>query len=443
MTLPLPSLELVRAPRALSKLVGLLLLCVVALPVVLTIVPWQQNVPATGRVTAMDPLDRVQVIPAPVTGRLVELHVREGERVEKGQVLAELADQDPEYSSRLEQQLGFTSEKVSAAEDMVEFFDQQLVHLEDAREQAISSATYELQVAIEKVRAAERDLEALEAEFEQKRTDRERKSTLWSKGVASELEFQKAEADYLSSKAKVASAHAKVEQARNEERSKMATVNKIAADQRAKIESTKSSREKARSDLAESESKLTEALTKVERQRTQVVTAPRAGSIRRVHAASSADLLHQGDPLIELVPDTEEMAVELWVRGVDAPLVTPGRPVRVQFEGWPAVQFAGWPSIAVGTFGGVVSAVDPFGNADGKVRILVQPDPDGEPWPDAPYLRQGGRANGWILLETVRLGYEAWRQLNAFPPSLTTPEEDGALSQGAKSSKKSSKGGKK
>lgn len=433
MSMPLTAFELVRAPRALSKFIALVLLSMVALPIVLVVVPWQQNVTASGRVTALDPLDRVQVIPAPVTGRLVDLRVREGERVEKGQILAELADQDPEYALRLEQQLDLTGEEVRAARDMVEFYDQQLVYLEDAREQAVSQATFELQVAIEKVRGAEQDLEGLEAELDQKRADRERKSNLWTQGVVSELDFQKAEADYLSAKAKVAGAQAKVEQARNEERAKMATVSKIAADQRAKIESTKSTREKARSDLAGAEKKLTEAVTKVERQKTQLVVAPRAGAIQRVHAAGSADLLKQGDPLIELVPDSTEMAVELWVRGVDAPLVEPGRPVRLQFEGWPAVTVGGWPSVAVGTFGGRVAAVDPYGNAKGEVRILVTPDAADEAWPEAPYLRQGGRANGWILLDTVRLGYEAWRQLNAFPPALQ--ERDGALKgTGAKDS---------
>ena len=49
-----------------------------AVPPLLTIVPWRQNIPATGRVIALDPLDRLQTIPAPVTGRLVRVLVQEG-----------------------------------------------------------------------------------------------------------------------------------------------------------------------------------------------------------------------------------------------------------------------------------------------------------------------------------------------------------------------------
>lgn len=437
------ALQAVPPARATRKLAAVLVLVFLSLPIALLLVPWQQNVPATGRVTALDPLDRTQVIPAPVTGRLVRLLVQEGAHVDEGQLLAEMADQDPQYSMRLEQQLQFTRDKVKAAKDMVALYDQQLVHLEDSREQAISSASFALNVAIEKVRGAERDLEGLEAELEQKRADRERKSTLLAKGVVSELESQKAEADYLAARSKVDSAKAKVEQARNDEKAKMADVGKVSSDQQAKIEETKSYREDARSKVALAEKDLAEATTKIERQNTQVVRAPRSGYVLRVHAASSADLLLRGDPLLELVPDTQALAVELWVRGVDVPLISPGRKARLQFEGWPAVQFVGWPSVAVGTFGGVVSSVDAQGNAEGLFRALVLPDPDDEPWPDRRYLRQGVRTGGWLMLDTVSLGYEIWRQLNAFPPSVrSAPGEEASAGKAKGGGSKAAEGAK-
>ncbi|MCM0606525.1 MAG: hypothetical protein KA715_10585 [Xanthomonadaceae bacterium] len=92
-----------------------------------------------------------------------------------------------------------------------------------------------------------------------------------------------------------------------------------------------------------------------------------------------------------------------------------GQKVRLQFEGWPAIQFAGWPSVAVGTFGGVVKVVDPSDNGSGLFRILVNEDPEDKPWPQFPYLRQGARATGWVLLNRVTIGFEIWRRLNGFP----------------------------
>jgi len=430
-------------PRAVRRLAISLVALLTLLPFVLSAVPWVQTVPGGGRVTALDPTDRTQVIPAPVTGRLVELNVREGQHVTKGEVLAELADQDPQYALRLEQQALFASNKVQAAKDQVTFYETQLEHLVEARELALSSAQYELNSAIEKVRAEEQELEASEAEYEQKFADRERKWQLYQKKVASELDFQRAEAASRSARAKVEAAKAEVEQARNAELGKMASMGKVGSDLSAKLESTKSSREEARTKVALAEKELNESLTKVERQKTRVVAAPRTGWVLRVHAADSTDLIKQGDPLIEIIPDAAELSVELWVRGVDAPLIEAGRKVRLQFEGWPAVQFAGWPSVAVGTFGGVVTVVDAQGASDGRFRALILPDPDDAPWPDRRYLRQGVRTQGWVMLDTVSLGYEVWRQLNAFPPSIQGgPFQDGKPgSDGGKSKSESKKKG--
>jgi adhesin transport system membrane fusion protein len=129
-------------------------------------------------------------------------------------------------------------------------------------------------------------------------------------------------------------------------------------------------------------------------------------------------VIKAGDEIASFVPENSRPGVELWVNGNDVPLITPGRHVRLQFEGWPAVQFTGWPAVAVGTFGGTVALVDPTDGGNGTFRILVTP-PDGEEWPSNTYLRQGVRAKGWVLLDTVSLGFELWRQFNGFPPTVT------------------------
>lgn len=176
-------------------------------------------------------------------------------------------------------------------------------------------------------------------------------------------------------------------------------------------------------DEANSSAELSRIEVRVARQAMQSVKAPRAGTILRRMAGQESELVKAGDVLAVLVPETESRAVELWIDGNDIPLIEEGRRVRLQFEGWPAIQFSGWPSVAVGTFGGRVSFIDPTDNGYGKFRILVVPEP-GERWPSARYLRQGVRANGWALLNQVTLGYELWRQFNGFPPAL--PENHAA-----------------
>jgi multidrug efflux pump subunit AcrA (membrane-fusion protein) len=177
--------------------------------------------------------------------------------------------------------------------------------------------------------------------------------------------------------------------------------------------------EELRSRVAEASAELTRAEVNISRQSLQVVRAPRDGVILRVMAGDSATFISAGDVVATFVPDNAVRAVELFVDGRDVALVRPGAKVRLQFEGWPVVQFSGWPSVAIGTFGGVVAAVDPSASTAGRFRVLVGEDPDDpNPWPNQDFVRFGSSARGWILLETVPIGYELWRQLNNFPPEF-------------------------
>ncbi len=418
--LQLPVDHIVGRSRAGRKLSFALAILLVTLPIVLIAVPWQQNVPGAGRVTALDPLDRIQVIPAPVSGRLSKLNVREGTYVTEGQELAVMEDLDPEFSVRLDQQLGFARDKLESAHTNLETLDARLISLQSSLEASLRGARAEFNQAIEKVKGEEQKLEAEVKKLSFLEEDFGRQTRLLALGQASEQKQQKAEADYGEQKAKVEAARSAVEQARSQRDAKQASVDKVAASEQAKIDEVKGKEQEARQKLQDARKAVTEAESAQARQATRVILSPRNGTVLRAAGANSADLISRGEPLIEIVPDTSNLAVEVWLRGIDAPLVELGRKARLQFEGWPAVQFAGWPSVAVGTFGGVVTQVDAQAASDGRVRVLIVPDPDDKAWPEGRYLRQGVRASGWVQLETVSTGYELWRQLNAFPPSLQT-----------------------
>ncbi|MBI1402640.1 MAG: HlyD family efflux transporter periplasmic adaptor subunit [Porphyrobacter sp.] len=162
------------------------------------------------------------------------------------------------------------------------------------------------------------------------------------------------------------------------------------------------------------------------RQSEQVVRAPRDGFIQSLNAGDAATYVSAGDVLATFVPATAGRVVEIFIDGRDVALVKPGDKARVMFEGWPAVQFSGWPSVAVGTFGGRVLAVDRSAQPDGRFRVMIAEDAsDGYPWPEERFVRFGAKAQAWVLLETVPVGYEIWRQLNNFPPVLP-PGETGS-----------------
>ncbi len=178
--------------------------------------------------------------------------------------------------------------------------------------------------------------------------------------------------------------------------------------------------------VAAAQAALNRADVNLSRQSVQIVRAPRDGFIQSLNAGDAATYINAGDVLATFVPDGAVRVIEIFIDGRDVALVRPGDPTRIQFEGWPAVQFSGWPSVAVGTFGGQVIAVDQSAQVDGRFRVLIAEQKlDGYGWPEERYVRFGAAVQAWVLLETVPVGYEIWRQLNNFPPELTAPASTG------------------
>ncbi|MFO0613433.1 MAG: HlyD family efflux transporter periplasmic adaptor subunit [Polyangiaceae bacterium] len=203
--------------------------------------------------------------------------------------------------------------------------------------------------------------------------------------------------------------------ARVEESALAADRKKIGDDAAAAIDDARASRSAAATEVANADAEIARVQVRLSRQTAAEVRSPRDGSILRILAKQGGQYVKAGEPLALLVPDTLERAVELWVDGNDVNLVRQGGPVRLQFEGWPAVQFSGWPSLGTGTYGGTVATIDAQGDPKGRFRVVVVPDPNDAPWPEHALLRQGTRAHGLLLMARVSLGYELWRRANGFP----------------------------
>lgn len=188
--------------------------------------------------------------------------------------------------------------------------------------------------------------------------------------------------------------------------------------------------ENMRSQLAEANAAINRIDVSISRQSIQIVTAPRDGVVISVNAGDSATYVSAGQALAKFVPTGVPRVVEIYLDGRDISLVQEGGPVRLEFEGWPAFQFSGWPETAIGTFGGQVAAIDLSAGVDGRFRVLVKEREDGvDTWPDERFVRLGSAARGWILFDTVPVGYELWRQLNNFPPQFTLEPGQGGSQQ--------------
>ena len=389
-----------------------------AIFVALVVVPWQQTVLSSGRVVAYAPFDRIQQIAAPVDGRVRQAWVIEGSKVEAGDKLLEIVDNDPSILERLETQRVALESQLSSARERVALFDRQIAALEDARQLATSAASNQVEVAEAATRSAQHALTGAKAKAEQTSLNYRRQEELAKDGLVSGLDFEIAQREFREAEARVAQARQSLEAARSSESASRSDLGRVETEATARIESARGSRESAAVQVAALEERVANLGTRIAQQSTQLITAPRAGTVFRLFAAPGAELVKAGDPLVSLIPETESRAVELWVNGNDVPLIAKGRPVRMQFEGWPAVQFSGWPAVAVGTFAGRVALVDPSDDGRGRFRILVVPDAEEDPWPAPAFLRQGVRAKGFVLLDQVSLGYELWRQMNGFPPTV-------------------------
>lgn len=419
--LALHAIAVPRSQRILARvLVALLATTVLAL----TVTPWQQNVTGSGRVLAFRPEERPQNIEAPVEGRIAKWYVVEGSKVKKGDAIVDLSDNDPSIMERLGQERTATGGTITAGNKRVQSIEDRIRGLETTLTTGVSAARARVQMGVDRVAAAEQSLGAARSALVTAKLQIERQKGLAAKGLTSTRNVELAELDLQQKTADVERAVASLSAAKNERLSLDAELLRVDADSQSRIDEAWGSHASAVSDVAKAQAEMTKVEVRVARQSTQRVTAPMDGTVFRVVARQSGELLKAGDVIGVLVPLTLNNVVELMMDGNDVPLIAQGRPVRLQFEGWPALQFSGWPSIAVGTFGGRVLLVDSTDNGHGKFRVLVEKDPREDAWPGQNYLRQGVRANGWILLNQVPLGYELWRQFNGFPPVVAQTEPE-------------------
>lgn len=467
-----PALRLVPTSRFARRLGGLLLLTFLATPFVLLFVPWQQSCTASGRVIAFNPIERQQVVEAPVDGRVAQLYVREGSRVQAGTLLVALQDPNPNLMSLLETQKDAVRARKQAAQDRRDTFDKQTKALLASKAAAEKAGQERFSMARDRYEAARQGVEVARLTRDVAAENFKMEDRLRPEGLNSRLVWLQARQQMEARQAEWERSGATREAALKEIEALRSDLDKIRNDADAAILVATANWQAALSELASADRDLAEIEVRLGRQATQNVTAPCAGTVFRVLAngASGGTLVKSGDPLVAIVPDIPDDAdrvVELFMDGNDAPLVTElwrtrvreraveeaarrgfdptderfgpifqellhrehqtTIPVRLQFEGWPAVQWVGWPSVAVGTFGGVVAFVDPHDDGKGRFRILVRPDPvEGmtNPWPSGFSLRQGLRAQGWVQLNRVTLGWELWRRINAFPPIVAPKDPD-------------------
>src|SRR5690606_7402542 len=134
------------------------------------------------------------------------------------------------------------------------------------------------------------------------------------------------------------------------------------------------------------------------------ITAPQTGYVTKALQSGIGEMVKEGTDIVTIMPAAYELAVEMYVRPNDLPLLRLGDRARIQFDGWPALVLRGWPYLSTGTFPGEIFAIDQFISENGLYRILIRPAADDKAWPEL--LRVGAGTRTFILLRDVPVWYE-------------------------------------
>jgi multidrug resistance efflux pump len=410
------------AGRTLTRILISLIIIIISF----SFLPWQQNIPGFGTLTAFTPVNRPQVIPALITGYIDKWYVMEGQYVNKGDTILKLAEInekfiDPELIIRTQEQLTAKGSEIMAKEGKAEALRMQISALKDNLDFKLSQLGNKINQIELKIQSDSAKLEEAKLNLWIQQDQSKRFKNLLDSGAISLNKFQEVDLKRQEAEAKITAAQNDYRASREEliitrlelQTTRLETLEKISKSESdlqatlADVYESKGSFAKIKNDLA--------SLTM--RNDMYYILAPQDGNVVKATRAGIGETVRQGEPVVTIAPSISDMAVELYIKPMDVTLVEPGRHVRLEFDGFPALQVTGWPQVAVGTFGGTVAVIDKVESPNGRFRVLVVPDPDDIPWP--PQLRLGSGALGWVLLEQVPIWYEIWRQLNGFPPSLT------------------------
>lgn len=438
------TLKTLQTPNSVRGITRWLLgICIIVF--ITLFLPWQQNITADGELTALSPASRPQTVETAIAGRIMEWRVKEGQVVNRGDTLvriAEIKDKyfDPNLLERLKEQVDAKAQTIESKRAKADALTQQIAALRNGLELKLEQTENKIIQKQLKVVSDSNDLVAVREAIKVAERQVGMYQNLFDSGLVALTKLETARIKVQNTRAKIISAQNKLDAARNDLNIEKLNLNTARAEALDKISKAQADRSATLAEVYESEGGL--AKTKNElanmtiRNQQYVIIAPQDGYVVKALKNGIGETVKEQEGLLTIMPTSPDKAVALYIKAMDVPLLSVGRHVRLEFDGWPAIQFSGWPSVSVGTFGGKVSVIDQIDSKEGKYRVLITPDPKGEDgeWPNE--LRLGSGVYGWVMLDDVPIYFELWRQLNGFPPTVTAYSSEGSSVDSKKSSSK-------
>ncbi|MDO6737206.1 HlyD family secretion protein [Wenyingzhuangia sp. 2_MG-2023] len=394
-------------------------------------VPWTQNIEGKGYVTTLLPEQRPQPIQSIISGRLEKWYVREGDYVKKGDTLIYITEVkndyfDPNLISRTQEQVTAKSESITSYDDKINALKAQLLSIRQSKDLKMEQVRNKILQTKNKITIDSIDLNAYKIKYEIATNQLKRTQELYNKGLKSLSDFQDKELKKQETYASYLSQENKLENQKNglinlslELSSTIEDYNQKIAKTNSDIQSALSSKLEARSNT----SKLRNQLSNYEqRQNLYYITSPTNGYITKTIKKGTGQLIKEGTDILTIMPADYDLAVEVYVKPQDLPLLKMNDHSRLRFDGWPAMVISGWPEKSTGIFSGRIFAIDQHISENGKYRVLIAPDEKEKKWPEN--LRVGTGTYTFILLKDVPVWYELWRNLNGFPPDFYRDNND-------------------
>jgi multidrug resistance efflux pump len=289
-------------------------------------------------------------VDAPVTGRIVATHLDLGREIQAGEVLMELAARD------LALDLAEKRTRVVGLGSEIESLKRQLV----AAQSTFRAHGSVLSAQIGEARAhfSEASEWARLAQQEAERNER-----LFQAGLVSEADVARARTQEKARRA--------VEIASEQ------TLNRVAAEGRAKKNDLDTDVARLQEELAQLEGEQRSEQATIEKidydLNLRKVRAPVAGRIGEMTVLQVGSVLQQGSPICTVIPRGEVRLVAMFPEATAAGRVRPGQRARLRLAGFPSEQY--------GTLKATVASIASEG-PDGRLRVEleIQQDP-GSPIP--------------------------------------------------------------
>jgi len=395
-------------------------------------VPWTQNINTSGIVTTQFQEQRPQQINSIIPGKIIKWWVKEGDFVQKGDTIVELADTkddylDPRLIERTNDQLVAKKQKVDFYDSKITNIKGQMVAIEEGfklKEAAIKNKIQQLE---RKILIDSAELSAAKIDLEVGTNQYNRAGKMLNDGIISLVDYERRTQSFNKAKAGFQEKQQKFLNTKQDVLIARIELNTLKQDINDKLF-------KLKGDIANSNTEKSTVIAEVAKNENELsnyrirggqkwLLAPQTGQIIKAKKAGINEIVKEGEMIVEIVPNSFKYAVELFLKPMDLALINKGQDVRLQFDGYPAIVFSGWPNSSYGTFAGKISAIETNRNENGQFRVLIIPDMTEKNWPSN--LKIGTGAQGFALLNDVPIWYELWRQLNGFPPDFYTVEVKG------------------